>query len=132
MAASARVTLAAAAALVLVAQVSPAPRAVDLDALLGRMVELSPEMADAVLGVRAALAEQQRSQAPFDFKLSGDLGANQTVLNAPDLGQVLEAAELRESLLLEKGFSTGTRVSLLQRFVHGSQPNVLRPLEEAV
>ena len=126
----ARVTLAAAAALVLVAQVSAAPRAVELNALLDRMVELSPELTEAMLAVRAAHAEERRARAPFDWRLSGEALASQSVYNAPDLGQVLQAAEVRESLLLEKGFSTGTRASLSQRFLHGNQPNAIRPLEE--
>ena len=125
-------TLAAAASLLLVAQAGPAPRPVELGVLLGRMVELSPELADAVLAVRVAAAEERRALAPLDLALEGSGGASRSVLNSPSLGQVYGELEAREALSAAKGFSTGTRVSLEQQLVHGASPNALRPLEAAL
>ncbi|HVE84375.1 MAG TPA: TolC family protein [Myxococcales bacterium] len=127
-------TLAAAAALVLVAQaqVGPAPRPVELEVLLGRLVELSPELADAALAVRLATAEQLRARAILDLELGGEAAARQSVANVASLGQIFGALEASETLTAKKGFPTGTRVALEQQLVHGAAPNALRAVESAV
>lgn len=125
-------TPAGAVALILLAQVGSAPRPVELEALLGRMVELSPELADAVLAVRTAAAEERRARAPFDLSLGADASAAQSVLNSPSLGQIFGALEATEDLRAEKAFPTGTRASLEQQLVHGAAPNALRGLEAAL